>query len=106
MNKIIDQNNTQTIESGVIYKVQIGAFSNEVPLQVANKFLSIASEGIKNYKDEKGLTIYTIGSFKTYDEAAASKVKVAGAGIPDAFIVAYNNGKKISLDEAKTLLNK
>ena len=106
LNKIIDQNNTQTIESGVIYKVQIGAFSNEVPLQVANKFLSIASEGIKNYKDEKGLTIYTIGSFKTYDEAAASKVKVAGAGIPDAFIVAYNNGKKISLDEAKTLLNK
>ena len=106
LNTIIDQNNTQPLESGVVYKVQIGAFSNEVPLQIANKFLSIANEGIKNYKDEKGLTIYTIGSFKSYDEAATIKLKVAGEGIPDAFIVAYNNGKKISIDEAKTLINK
>jgi hypothetical protein len=68
--------------------------------------LSIANEGIKNYKDEKGLTIYTIGSFKTYDEANAVKEKITGAGITDSFVVAYNNGKKISIDEAKTLINK
>lgn len=101
----VELNNTATSDSGVVFKVQIGAFKDEVPLEIANQFLKIASKGIKNYKDANGLTIYTLGSFKTYDEALQLKNEI-GTIVSDAFVVAYNNGSKISLDEAKTLQNK
>ncbi len=102
LNKIAVSNNTSIIESdGVIFKIQIGAFSEEVPLDIANKFLKIARLGIKNYKDNTGLTIYTVGNLKTYDEAISLKKEVAAESLPDAFIVAYRNGEKIPVDEAK-----
>jgi hypothetical protein len=91
------------VEPGVIFKVQIGAFNQEVPLDIANKFLKIAKKGIKNYKDENGLTIYTVGKYATYEEADKSRQEVAAEGLPDAFIVAYSDGKKIPVDEAQKL---
>lgn len=101
------QPNPMPIEDGVVFKVQIGAFREEVPLEIANKFLKIAKKGIKNYKDDNGLTIYSVGSYKSYDEALTIKNEViAEADIKDAFIVAYNNGKKISVEEAKQLTEK
>lgn len=102
----LEQNNAMIVDSGVVFKVQIGAFKDEVPIDIANKFLKIAGKGIKNYKDEAGLTIYTVGTFKTYDDAVKAKGEVAAEGITDAFIVAYNDGKKISVDEANQLINK
>ena len=92
--------------NGIVYKVQIGAFKSEVPVVIANKFLTIAKKGITNYKDESGLTIYTVGEFKTYDEASLVKSDVVKSGILDAFIVAYKEGTKISLNEGNTLINK
>jgi hypothetical protein len=93
----------QEMEPGIVFKVQIGAFSQEVPLEIANKFLKIAKKGIKNYKDENGLTIYTVGKYATYEEADKSRQEVAAEGLPDAFIVAYADGKKIPVDEAQKL---
>lgn len=102
LNNTIQQNNTMPVDSGLVFKVQIGAFKDEVPLEIANQFLKIAGKGIKNYRDEHGLTIYTLGSFKTYDEASQLKAEITSI-VNDAFIVAYNNGHKISVDEAKNL---
>jgi hypothetical protein len=93
----------QEMEPGIVFKVQIGAFNQEVPLDIANKFLKIAKKGIKNYKDESGLTIYTVGKYKTYEEADKSRQEVAAEGLPDAFIVAYSDGKKIPVDAAQKL---
>lgn len=91
---------------GIVYKVQIGAFYEEVPLDMANKFLKIAKKGIRNYKDNNGLTIYTVGDSKTYDEANALKAQViAEAELTDAFVVAYRDGKKIPVEEAKQSKN-
>lgn len=101
----VTQNNTMPVDTGIVFKVQIGAFRDEVPLEIANQFLKIANKGIKNYKDANGLTIYTFGSFRTYDEALRAKSEII-AIVKDAFIVAYNNGNKISVEEAKTLQTK
>jgi hypothetical protein len=102
--KAASAGNTMEIDSGLVYKVQIGAFKDEVPLEIANKFLKIARKGIKNYKDDNGLTIYTVGVYRSYEEASKIKGEVAAeAGITDAFIIAYNNGKKISVEEARTI---
>ena len=104
---IVKTNIPMPIDSGIVFKVQIGAFKDEVPLDMANKFLIIAKKGIHNYNDENGLTIYSVGVFKTYEEAAKVKGDVATeAAINDAFIVAYNNGVKISVEDAKALINK
>lgn len=91
-------------DAGVVYKVQIGAFKEEVPIDIANKFISIASGGIRNYKDENGLTIYTLGVYKSYDAANALKTDLVREGLTDAFVVAYSNGKKITIEEARNLL--
>ncbi|HEX8517665.1 MAG TPA: hypothetical protein VF868_15815 [Bacteroidia bacterium] len=98
----VELNNNMPVDSGLVFKVQIGAFKDEVPLEIANQFLKIASKGIKNYKDANGLTIYTLGNFKTYEEAQSLKNEISSI-VTDAFIVAYNNGTKISVDEAKGL---
>jgi hypothetical protein len=106
VNKTDEQNNSQLSETGVIYKVQIGAFNEEVPLEIANIFITIANKGIKNYKEESGLTIYTIGNYQSYDEANKSKAEVINAGVTGAFVVAYKDGKKISITDAKAFFNK
>ncbi|MBL0329163.1 MAG: PD40 domain-containing protein [Bacteroidetes bacterium] len=100
-----EASNVMQIDSGIVFKVQIGAFKEEVPLEIANKFLKIAKKGVKNYKDQNGLTIYTVGTYKTYAEASTVRAEVvAEAGITDAFIVAYKDGAKISIDEARALM--
>ncbi len=106
LNTLAAHNNAVVIDSGIVFKLQIGAFKEEVPLEIANKFLKIAGKGIKYYKDDNGLTIYTVGSFKTYEEASQSKAEVAAADLTDTFITAYRSGKKIPVDEAKALLKK
>lgn len=96
-----------TIDSGIVFKVQIGAFKNEVPLEIANKFFKIAKKGIRNYTDADGLTIYSVEPYRTYEEASASKAEIVeNAGIVDAFIVAYKDGVKISVEEAKVYIKK
>ena len=103
VNEIAKQNNTMIIDSGIVFKVQIGAFNDEVPIEIANKFLKIAKRGIKNYKDNSGLTIYTVGNLKTYDEANVLKNEVVAESLTDAFIVAYRNGEKIPVEEARNI---
>lgn len=90
------------VEAGIFFKVQIGAFNQEVPLDIANKFLKISKKGIRTYKDEKGLTIYTVGKYTTYEEADKARQEVAVEGnLPDVFVVAFSDGKKISVEEAQ-----
>ena len=74
------------------YSVQIGAFKEEVPLETANKFLTLAAKGVKNLKNDLGLTIYTVGNFKTREEAVTFKNQLIEKGFKDAFVVAFQNG--------------
>lgn len=90
----------------VTFKIQIGAYKAEVPIDVANKFLSIASKGVKITKDETGMTIYSVGSYKTYEEAEKVKEEVITSGIKDAFVVAYNKTKRMDLETAKKITSK
>ena len=86
------------IDGKVDFRVQVGAFTALVPSAVAEKYLEI--DGIKEYP-QNGLTILTVGRFKTYKEAQDYREELKTKGIEDAFIVAFNMGNKISLKEAK-----
>ena len=95
--------NTEPV-SAIIYKIQVGAFKGKMSETAAKsiKKLSVLRK-VENYKDEKGVTVYTTGSLKSYQEAVTLQGQVKLEGIKNATIVAYNGGKKITLDEARKL---
>jgi hypothetical protein len=82
----------------VSFRVQIGAFKEFIPDDLAHKYLLI--DGIKEAK-EGSTTLLTAGDFSTYSEAAAYKAELEKVNFPGMFVVAYVNDKKISLEEAK-----
>ncbi|HMC97797.1 MAG TPA: hypothetical protein VKG92_09095, partial [Flavobacteriales bacterium] len=81
--------------SGIVYKVQIGAFRNAIPQEAFSDMTPVTGETVGN-----GLTRYTAGMFVGFDGAAHAKDQVRERGYRDAFIVAYRDGKRIPLGEA------
>ena len=89
---------------GIIYKIQIGSYKSKVPASAAKliKKLSVLRK-IENYKDEKGVTIYTTGSITRYVEAVTLHNQVKQEGMKNAIIEAYRNGKKITVADARKI---
>lgn len=87
----------------IIFRVQIGAFRGEVPIEVANKMLAVSEKGIENFR-ENDMKIYVAGKFSTYEPANILKTELVSKGFRDAFVIALKDGKKISAKEAIELL--
>ena len=51
-----------------------------------------------------GLFRYTFGRASNFDEASVIKQELKTKGYPDAFVVAFMEGKRISVGEATRLL--
>ena len=79
-----------------------------VQVAVYNKVLNTDNiNGIKELlltKTEKGQFRYSSGEFTSFAEARQRKNEVVTKGIPDAYVVAYYRGKRISIGEANQLL--
>lgn len=86
-----------TLKGKVEYRVQLGAFKEEVSPELAAMYLKI--EGIQELRED-GLTILMVGKFDTYEEAKAYQEGIRDTGISDAFVIALNNEKKITLKQA------
>lgn len=91
-------------EKGIVYKIQIGAFSKEPPdyMKRIYKKLSLIRK-IDTYTDEKGVTVYTVGLMKTYADALLTLRQVKTEGVKNASIAAYNDKKRINVNEARKL---
>lgn len=97
--------NTEPATS-VTYKIQVGAYKGKLPDTAAKSIKKLGMlRKVESYKDEKGVTVYTTGSLKRYQEALTLQSQVKLEGIKNATIAAYNNGKRITLDEARKLNN-
>lgn len=91
----IDMHERSSISDQVIYRVQIGAFTHSLSMNIF--------EGVGDMivlKGEDGLTRYLTGSYDNIQQAASRKIDVLLEGFEGAFIVAYRGGKRISLEEA------
>ena len=91
----IDMPERSTISEQVIYRVQIGAFTHALSMNIF--------EGVGDMlvlKGEDGLTRYLTGSYDNIQQAASRKIDVLLEGFEGSFIVAYRGGKRISLEEA------
>jgi DNA repair exonuclease SbcCD ATPase subunit len=81
-------------ESGVVFKVQIGAFRN--------KDLSKYFENNPNFSGETeadGTQKITLGMFRDYWEADNFKKYLREMGVNDAWIVPYKDGQRVAMKE-------
>jgi len=86
----------------LVYKIQIAAFSKPVQPDYFKGLPSITTEKISN----SNISRYFTGLFKTHEAAQSALGNVRNRGFPDAYIVVYFEGKKVSLNRAKNLGNK
>jgi hypothetical protein len=99
------ENGVKANEEGVSFKVQIGAYSKQVPNDVAARFSAIKAWPVEN-KLINTLYIYNIGNFTDAKFAKTLKEQAVSIGITDAFITVYKDGKKVYGAEAAALLNR
>lgn len=90
--------NIPAASGSVSYRVQIMALHNPVEPSVLAKRYGI-SETI-NEEMLEGYTKYTVGSFSEYKAVRDHREKVRGKGVKGPFVVAYNEGKRITVQEA------
>jgi hypothetical protein len=98
------ENGVKSNEQGICFKVQIGAYSKQVPNEVASKFNQIKNWPVEN-KKITNLYIYNIGNFSSVKFAKQLKEEAISLGLNDAFIAVYNNGTKLYGAEASNYLN-
>ena len=92
--------------TAIIYKIQVGAFKGKLPDTAAKSIKKLGVlRKVESYKDEKGVSVYTTGSLKNYQDAVTLQGQVKLEGIKNATIAVYNNGKRITLEEARKLNN-
>lgn len=88
----------------LVYRIQIGAFSKGLPDYIDRLYKKLAVlRKIDHHTDERGVVVYTIGELSNYDDAVKLQNQIRQEGIKDAFAVAYLNGKRITLKEAREL---
>jgi N-acetylmuramoyl-L-alanine amidase len=86
----------------VEFKVQFASSDKELNLK-ESKYSSV--ENGSYYKVGSFLK-YTSGTFKTSAEAFKHQKKLAEAGFKDCFVVAFKNGQRIDVKEARALTEK
>ena len=96
---------TATTTQHIVFSVQITSATVGKPIPLDSKtFQGIANINID--KSTEGVLKYIVGSLSNFGEAATLQNQLRERGFKDAFVVVYNNGKRISVQEAQTLLKK
>lgn len=91
-----DQPESPAVSEGqVILRVQLGAFRHRL---AQNIFSGI--NDLVTLKDKDGLTRYYTGVFTDVNAAAKHKVNMLLQGFQGAFLVAFKDGKRVSIREA------
>jgi hypothetical protein len=85
-------------QGNVNYKVQIAALRNPVETdKLATRFN--INQSIER-EMAQGFTKYLVGSHPEYKSARDSRENIKSKGVNDAFVTAYNSGKRITVQEA------
>ncbi|RMG78985.1 MAG: N-acetylmuramoyl-L-alanine amidase [Bacteroidetes bacterium] len=88
-------------EKGIVFRVQVLSSSNMLEINKKNfKGLEPVYEYMMN-----GRYKYAVGNETSYEKALKLQEEVKKKGFKDAFLIAFKDGKRISVKEAKELLN-
>ncbi len=85
--------------TGINFRVQLGAYRQEVPVEDAKIILSLSNLGLDT-KIDGDLAYYTAGNYGSYAEAKQMQTQVVNQGLQGAFVIALRNGEKMDLQEA------
>lgn len=88
------------IKGEVDYYLQLGAFKDSVPDHLMQMYLTVDNIRELKYRE---LTLMAVGPFTTYKTCLQKKDELQDSeieGIKKAFIVAFNRGEKITLQDA------
>lgn len=86
----------------LVFKIQITNASKKIPLN-SSKFANL--KNVEEIEEDKNFK-YLTGNYKTMEEAFAEQRRLRKETFKDAFTVAFLDGKKISMKEARELLEK
>jgi opacity protein-like surface antigen len=78
-----------TVE-GLKYKVKIGAFSDGVPANIINKYLSL--DDLESIPQDNGMVIYAVGTYTSLDAVLDREYELEAKGFDDTYILVDNNG--------------
>jgi hypothetical protein len=76
-----------------IYTVQIGALKDDPFLLFSKNLINFKKTKSKDYN------LYSLGNFETKEEAEAFRKEIVKLGIDDAWVVTYENDKRIILND-------
>lgn len=81
----------------VVFKVQIAAASRNIEL-IPSNFKGLSN--VKSTTDNGQLYKYTYGETSDYETAKRNLAEARDKGYPSAYLIAFKDGKKISIQEA------
>ncbi len=90
-----------SLPDGLVFKVQVGAFHSPLPENAFKNLQPVSGETTR-----PGWIRYCVGMFKAFEAANILKSEMKTTGYKDAFVVAYYNGKRISLSDAYALIRR
>ena len=97
------QTETEPVDE-ILYRIQIGAYRNTPPDWVQRLFKKLSVlRRIDQYTDEQGVTVYTVGELKSYEDAQQMLKQIKLEGVSTATIAAYRNNERIPVNEARKL---
>lgn len=100
----LDQKSPQSqIRGQVDYRIQLAAFKETIPDESARFYLMIDSITELNLED---VTLLTVGNYKSYGDAIERREELRRMGFTDAFVVAFNEGRKVPLEDARRYLRR
>ena len=82
----------EQLKTEKVYTVQIMASSNDDILLFSENFINFRAHPLK------GFNAYSLGNFSTEEEAEAFRQELIVLGLPDVWVTAYQNGKRILID--------
>lgn len=100
INKVMTGNIFATATTKVTYAIQILSTKDKLP---ADHFSKNKVQQVKIETTPDGTNKYIMGAYKSSNEAIATRDSLVKKGFNDAFVVAYNNNQRITLEEAKQL---
>lgn len=92
---------SNTSSTNIIFRVQLASSPKLIDTSVG-RWKTV--KGIERFKIS-GVYKYFSGSYANLSQAVSHQNKIRAAGFSDAFVVPFKNGVRISLSEAKTLIN-